>query len=163
MKKLVMIFTLLFSFSILTNAQVKIVVLPFQNMDGNLKFNIYSYKLQDSVFKALEVLDPEHKYYQLIPLQEVEAILSEMNLDPTNPQYPSDMWKAVTMLNVQQVVTGNFNYQAERFLINAYIYDADTKLPNLANQARDIFKSEEEILSSVRLIIKRLKSAFIKE
>lgn len=163
MKKLIFMLFVFLLFTFITNSQVRIAVLPFQNMDGNLKFNIHSYKLQDSVFKALEALDPEHKHYVLVPLSEIEEKLSEMNLDPTNPQYPSDMWKAVTLLNAQFVVTGNFNYQAERFLINAYIYDSDTKLPNLAHQARDIFKSEEEILSAVRIIIKRIKPGLVKE
>jgi TolB-like protein len=142
-------------------AQTRIAVLPFQNMDGLLDYNIYSYKLQDSLFKALKALDPDEKYYTLVPLEDIEIVLSEMNLDPTNPQYPTDMWKAVESLGVQKVVTGNFNVQAQRFLINAYVYDVETKLPYLSHQARDIFKKEKDILKSVRIIVKRLKPLLI--
>jgi len=162
MKKLLLL-VLVIVFSIcFANAQVKIAVLPFQNMDGDQKFNIHSYTLQDSVFKALNALDPDGKYYQLVPLDEIEILLSEMNLDPTNPQYATDMWTAVEKLEVVKVVTGNFNVRAERFLINAYVYDVDTKLPNLEYQARDIFLPEESILKSVQVIIKRIEPALIK-
>lgn len=162
MKKLLVLFLL---FPVLLSnvlTQEKIAVLPFQNMDGELTLNIHSYKLQDSVFKALQALDPNEEHYQLVPLGEIEMLLSEMNLDPTNPQYQTDMWKAVEMLGVTRVVTGNFNVRAERFLINAYVYDVDTKLPNLEFQARDIFLPEEKILKSVQVIVKRLKPALIK-
>ncbi len=161
MKKLFAIVFFLFVFAIYSPAQTRIAVLPFQNMDGLLDYNIYSYKLQDSLFKALKALDPDEKYYTLVPLEDIEIVLSEMNLDPTNPQYPTDMWKAVESLGVQKVVTGNFNVQAQRFLINAYVYDVETKLPYLSHQARDIFKKEKDILKSVRIIVKRLKPLLI--
>jgi TolB-like protein len=142
-------------------AQMKIAVLPFQNMDGLLDYNIYSYKLQDSVFKALKALDPDEKYFKLIPLEDIEVLLADMNLDPTNPQYPTDMWKAAEKLGAEKVLTGNFSVESERFLISAYVYDVDTKLPNLSHQARDIFKKEKDILKAVRIIIKRLKPLLI--
>ena len=159
-KTIVILFFLIISGSFAL-AQVKIAVLPFQNMDGLLDYNIYSYKLQDSLFKALQALDPDEKYYKLVPLEDIEVILSEMNLDPTNPQYPTDMWKAVDSLGVERVITGNFNVEAERFLINAYVYDVETKLPYLSHQARDIFKKEKDILKAVRIIVKRLKPLLI--
>lgn len=161
MKKFLLFFVVILLYSFQLSAQTKIAVLPFQNMDGNLKFNVYAYQLQDSIFKSLLDLDSESKHYELVPLEEIEGVLSELNLDPTNPQYPTDLWKAVSMLNVQKVVSGNFNYRAERFLINAYIYDVDTKLADMQHQARDIFRSEEEILSAVRIIIKRISPGLI--
>jgi TolB-like protein len=161
MKKLTTLLILFFLFVSLSFAQVKIAVLPFQNMDGLLDYNVYSYKLQDSVYKALKALDPDGKYYQLVPLEEIEVLLADMNLDPTNPQYPTDMWKAAEELGAQKVVTGNFSVESERFLISAYVYDVDTKLPNLSHQARDIFKKEKDILKAVRIIIKRLKPILI--
>ena len=163
MKKTAGFLLLLFFFSSFAFSQIKIAVLPFQNMDGLLDYNVYSYKLQDSLYKALKALDPDGKYYQLVPLDDIETVLSDMNLDPTNPQYPTDMWKAVQMLDVKEVITGNFNVESERFLINAYIYDVETKLPNLKYQARNIFKKEKDILKAVRIIVKRLKPALIKE
>lgn len=155
-----------FAFSIFgyvsASAQVRITVLPFQNMDGELKLNLISYKLQDSLLKALKELDPDSKNFYLVPPDSVEQILSEMNLDPTNPQYPSDIWKAVERLHAQLVVSGNFNIQANRFLINGYVYDVNTKLPNLDYQARDIFKSEAKVLEAVKIIVLNIKPALIK-
>ena len=162
MKKLLLSLVMVCLFSGFALSQTRIVVLPFQNMDGNLKLNIYSYKLQDSLYKALQQLDPDGKNYQLVPLDSVEVLLSEMNLDPMNPQYPTDMWKAVKKLNVQKVVSGNFNLQAERFLINGYVIDVETKLIDKTNQARDIFKKEERILDAISTIIKRISPAIIK-
>lgn len=161
MKKFLLFSLLILVYSIQISAKTKIAVLPFQNMDGDVKFNIYAYQLQDSIFKSLMDLDIEGQYYELIPLDDIESVLSEMNLDPTNPQYPTDLWKAVSMLDVQKVISGNFNYRAERFLINAYIYDVDTKLADMQHQARDLFRSEEEILSAVRIIIRRISPGLI--
>ena len=159
MKTLTVFISLLILSVSVSFGQIKIAVLP---LDGLLDYNIYSYKLQDSLFKALKTIDPEGQYFQLVPLEDIETILSDMNLDPTNPEYPTDMWKAVEMLGVKKVITGNFNVQAKRFLINAYIYDVETKLPNLKHQARNIFKKEKDILKAVRIIVKRLKPGLIK-
>ncbi len=162
MKKLLSILALACVISTLAFSQTRIVVMPFQNMDGHIKYNIYSYKLQDSLYKALQQLDPEGKYYKLVPIDSVEILLAGMNLDPTNQQYQTDMWDAVKQLKVQKVISGNFNIQAERFLINGYVIDVETKLYDKANQARDIFKKEERILEAIGSIIKRITPALIK-
>jgi len=162
MKKLLFTLALVVFISSLAISQTRIVVLPFANMDGNIKLNIYSYKLQDSLFKALQQVDPDGKNFQLVPLDSVEIVLADLNLDPNNPQYQTDLWKAVKLLKVQKVVSGNFNLQAERFLINGYVIDVETKLYDKANQARDIFKKEERILEAVPTIIKRISPALIK-
>lgn len=137
-------------------AQTRIAVLPFQNKDGLMDLNVWSYKLQDSLYKSLKEQDPAQENFVVVPADSIEAVLSSMNLDPNNPQYLSDMWKAVISLNIQKVITGNFNIQAEKFLINAYIYDVVTKMPNPRFQARDIFKSQAEIMESIGIITRRL-------
>lgn len=141
----------------LSFSKTRVVVLPFQNMDGNLDLNIISYQLSDSL--NLKLLEDEEltKIIEIVPLDSVEMIMADLNLDPTNPQYPSDMWKAISMLNVSKVITGNFNVQAQRFLINAYIYDVETKLPDPNNQVRDIFKKKEKIFESVDIISRKIK------
>jgi TolB-like protein len=154
---------LLIAFALSPNcfSQVKrIAFLPFQNMDGNMVLNIYCYQLQDSLSKAFALADPEEKYYHIIPSDSVDGLLAEMNLDPNNPQYATDMWKAAKMLAVEYVVTGNFNMQAKRLLINAYVYDVITKLPDPDHQARDLFKKEEQVLSAVSVMLKQLKPFF---
>lgn len=143
-------------------AKTRIVVLPFQNMDGRLELNVVSYQLSDSL--NLKLLEDEELagIIEIVPLDSVEMIMADMNLDPTNPQYPSDMWKAIALLNVSKVVTGNFNVQAERFLINAYIYDVATKLPDPDYQVRDIFKKREKLFESVNIISRRIKEGLKK-
>jgi TolB-like protein len=143
------------------SAQTRIAVLPFQNMDGKMEMNIWSYKLQDSLKKALNQLDPQSEHFYIVPTDSVELILADLNLDPTNPQYPSDMWKAVDMLGAEQVVTGNFNIRAGKFLINAYVYNVKIKLPHPHHQARDIFKAEDEIYESIPMMVESLKPALI--
>lgn len=143
-------------------SQVKrIAFLPFQNMDGNFSLNIYCYQLQDSLSKAFLATDGESKYFHVVPADSVDLLLAEMNLDPNNPQYATDMWKAAKLLAVEYVITGNFNMQAKRLLINAYIYDVDTKLPDPDYQARDIFKKEEQVLAAVPIMLKNLIKFFI--
>jgi len=138
----------------------RIAFLPFQNMDGNQVLNIYCYQLQDSLSKAFKEADPEEKYYIIVPSDSVDMLLAEMNLDPNNPQYATDMWKAAKLLYVDLVITGNFNMQAKRLLINAYVYDVNTKLPNPDYQARDLFKKEEQVLSAVPMILRQLIKMF---
>lgn len=138
------------------NCQMRVAVLPFQNMDGDLSLNVLSYKLQDSVANLFHEKDPEGKHFIIIPLDSIDLLVTQFNLDPVNPQYPSDIWKVVQMLNTDVVVSGSFNRRADRILINAYIYDVATKLPYPDYQARDIFKAEENVMEAVPIIVKRL-------
>lgn len=141
-------------------AQVRVAVFPFRNMDGNLKLNIWCYQLQDSLMKALIKANEGAAMYAIVPADSIEMMLTELNIDPSNPQYETDMWTVAKKLNCKKVVTGNFNYQAERFLINAYIYDVKLKLAHPNYQARDIFKSEQNIYEAVNEIVESLLPAF---
>lgn len=141
-------------------SQTRIAVLPFTNMDGHAKYNIWCYNLQDSLAVSMAAEDPTESMFRIVPRDSVENILSEMNLDPSNPQYLSDMWLAVERLNVDQVISGNFKIQAKRFLINAYIYNVATKLPNHEHQSRDNFKKEDKVYDAIPVIVKDLMKAY---
>ena len=166
MNKLIqfLLFALIFNLAIVFNlhSQTRIAVLPFQNQEGKIDLNVWSYQLQDSLQKALLALDADQKYFQLVPGDSIENLLAELNLDPTNPQYPSDMWKAVSSLNVEKVVSGNFYIRAEKLLINAYVYDVRTKLPDPKHQAKNIFKDVNDGLSAIEIIVHKLKPLLIK-
>ncbi len=162
MKRYVLLISMLFICAFASSfAQVRIAVLPFINMDGNMAYNIWCYKLQDSVYKELKALDPEGKYYVILPPDSVEAVLGQLNVNPTSPEYPSDMWKAVELLKVDKVISGNFKIKAERFLINAYIYFPVTKLPDPNFQVRDIFKKPDNVMEAVPIMIRTFKKAFL--
>ena len=158
MMKLVII-SFIFSYVSLFS-QDKVVVLPFINSDGKLEKQNICYELQDSLYKSLELL--ENKNFELIPIMDVETALADLNIDPSNPQYKSDMWKACKILNVNKVVTVNFNFEAGKFLVNAYIYDVRMKMPNPKYQAKDIFKTNEAYMSSIPEILDALKPALVK-
>jgi len=154
------IFTIVFIFfiSILNlSSKDRITVLPFSNSDGNLEYQIYCYDLQDSLYKMLETIDSDK--FELVPVLEVESVLAELNIDPSNPQYQSDVWKACKMLKANKVITGTFNFEAGKFLINAYIYDVRMKLPNPKYQAKDLFKDPENIFEVIQEIFDSLKPA----
>jgi TolB-like protein len=138
---------------------VRVAVLPFQNQDGNMDLNIWSYKLQDSVAIDLRANDQDENVFRIVPIDSIEMILAEMNLDPNNPQYPSDVWKAVEKLNVDLVISGTFNFQANRILINAYVYDPKIKLADPRFQAKDIFKKPDAVMEAVPRIVKQLLPA----
>lgn len=162
MKKI--FFYILFIFAInfsISKSQIRVAVLPFQNMDGKIEKNMICYDLQDSVYKLLATKDTEHKYFYLVPSDSVETVLASLNLDPSNPQYTSDLWKAVKMLNIKKVVMGNFNLQADKILLNGYIYDTKMKLADANNQIRDIFKEENTVLESVNDIVNAILPALI--
>jgi TolB-like protein len=140
-------------------AQTRVAVLPFQNMDGNIKYNVWSDRLADSVNTLLASKDPSHQHFIVVSIDSVRMLLAEMNLDPTHPEYASDMWKAAQKLGATTVVTGNFNIQNGNLLVNAYVYDTESRLANPTHQAKDLFKPEEMILTTVPVIVKRLLPA----
>lgn len=166
MKKLFLSILIAFSSALVgnseLNAQTRIAFLPFENMDGNMQLNVWCYDLRDSLMNSIQALDPDNKHLDIVPTEEVEMTIAELNLDPTNPQYKSDVWKAMKMLKVKKVVTGNFIFDKGKFLINAYIIDVKMKLHDPANQARDIFKSEDKIFDAIPLIVDALKGGLIK-
>jgi hypothetical protein len=141
-------------------SQTRIVFLPFQNMDGNMNLNVWCYKLQDSLAKSFHDKDPEGKLYRIIPSDSVKAQLAALKLDPTSPQYQTDIWKVVEELKGTLVISGNFLVKADRFLICAYIYDVETKMPNQDFQARDLFVSEDKIFNTIPVITRKLFTYF---
>lgn len=92
----------------------------------------------------------------MVSVNEVEDALAELNIDPTSPEYKSDMWIACKKLGVSLVVTGDYNFEADRYLINAYIYNVKFKLALPDPQAVNIFKSEEAIFESVEIMANTL-------
>ncbi len=142
-------------------SQKRIAVIPFNNMDGNVQYNEWCYNLQDSLMKELFKYDVDGKFFHIVSIDSVEAVLAEININPDNPQYESDLWAAISKLNVQEVITGNFKIQAKRFLINAYIYDVGTKLPKPEFQVRDIFKKEDKIYEAIPIIARTIVKAYV--
>lgn len=130
-------------------AQQRLAVLPFKNLDGNLDYNIWCFNLQDSLSKSLRNTDPDEKNFRIVPIDSVEMALAEFNLNPDNPQYFTDLWKAVKKLNVAKVVSGEFNVQGGTIIINAKIYDVKLKLPLPNNQARDVFRKVNNTYDAV--------------
>lgn len=157
MKKAILltIAALFLSFSIASNAQIRIAVLPFNNADGRMDYNVWCYNLQDSLAKSLHEKDPQEQYYRVVPIDSIEALMAEMNIDPSNPQYASDMWKAVEKLNCQKVITGNFNVQGSKFLLNAYIYIPELKLADPRFQVKDVFKDMDKFYEAVPIMCRK--------
>lgn len=152
-------FLLIFLSCSVLYSQMRVAVLPFQNINGVMDLNIYCYKFQDTLAKSFIELEKNDSKFHIVPQDSVETVLADLNVDPTGPQYMSDMWKAVKLLNVQKVITGNFNFTANRFLINCFVYTVSTKLADPNNQAVDLFKKQETIFESVPVIIRNIKPA----
>ncbi|MEY3386465.1 MAG: hypothetical protein RIR53_1276 [Bacteroidota bacterium] len=139
------------------SAQVRVVVLPFRNMSHDIKYNAWNYQFADSLRSALVEADPEAREYVIVPSDSVELALADLNLDPNNPQYESDMWKAVRNLGARKAVQGNFQLRGERVLINCYVYDMESMMADATNQAKDIYKSPTTFLEAIRPIVKRIR------
>jgi TolB-like protein len=142
-------------------AQKRIAVVPFRNMDGLIDYNTWSIELQDSIFKAITAVDPAQKAFVLIPIDSMEAAVAELNLDPTNPQYESDLWKAMKGLGASHVVQGNFFLQGQRVLLNCYVYDIETKMPHPTFQAKGIVKSPTTYMEAVAPMTKKIYPALV--
>lgn len=125
-------------------------------MDHDIKYNTWCIEFADSLRSALSANDPSGAAYTIIPADSVEMAIASLNLDPTNPQYESDMWKAIRGLGVQKAVQGNFQLRGERVLINCYIYDMDSMLADQTNQAKDLYKLPATYLEAIRPIVKRI-------
>lgn len=137
-------------------AQIRAVVLPFRNSEGDIKYNAWTFALADSLRTSLLAYEPGQKNFTMVPADSVEMAVSELNLDPTNPQYESDVWKAVASMGVTKVVWGNFFLRNGKVLLNAYVYDIQTKIADPVNQAKDLYKSPENYLESVKAMTKKL-------
>ncbi len=155
MKSFLLLLTVLVTAASL-NAQPRVAVLPIKNADGNFSFNTYCYKIADSLRAALTLSDLNNKQFSIVPSDSVEAVLAELNLDPSNAQYESDMWKSVAKLNCHYAITGSFNISGERMLLNVYVYNVDTKMSDPNAVAKNIFKAPEKILDMVFVIRDRL-------
>ena len=107
---------LLFVAPVVISAQKRVVVLPFRNMDGEVAYNPWRYELADSLRTAILAVDPAQKAFTMVDQDSVELAISELNLDPNNAQYESDVWRAVKNLNADLVVSGNFFLRGERVL-----------------------------------------------
>ena len=156
MKRFIILLTLILS-ATMSYSQTRVAVLPFQNMDGNIDYNILCYDLQEALTTALIEADETGQEYYIVHADSVEIVLSELNLDPSNPQYKSDLWKAVQLLNIKKVVLGTFNKQSDKFLMNTYIYDVKMRMAYPNNQAKDIFKTREQILEAIPEIVSAIQ------
>ncbi len=162
MKRLLFFVAIIATFAAVSvSAQQRIAVIPFTNADGKMDNNVLCYQFQDNLQKELAKLDSEGKHYKLVPADSIENLLAQLNIDPRNPQYESDLWRAVKMLNVQSVVTGNFNIQSDKIVVNAFVYNARTKMPNRKYQAIDIFKDKSTPMAAIPDIIEGLKPLLI--
>lgn len=137
-------------------AQTRLVILPFRNTDGLIDYNLWQYELADSLRTMLVEMDPNEQYYHIVDPDSVEMAIAEFNLDPTNAQYESDVWRAVELVQADKVIQGNFFLQGERVLINAYIYTVEYKMADQQHLAKDIVRSPTTYLSAVKLIAKKL-------
>lgn len=143
-------------------AQIRVVVLPFRNMDGEISLNTWSYELADSLRSSILAKDPAQTTFMLVDQDSVEMAISELNLDPSNVQYESDVWRAMEKLNVDRVVQGNFFRRGERVLMNAYVYDVEFKMADPEFQAKDIYKTATTYLDAVSTMTKKLYPALLK-
>lgn len=153
--RFLLILTIVISSAALS-AQQRVVVLPFRNMDGEISLNEWSHTLADSLRKSLLAVDTVQTSFIIIDPDSVELVISEFNIDPSNVQYESDVWRAVEKLGATKVVQGNFLRRGERVLMNAYIYDVEYKMADPVNQAKDLYEYPKTYLNAVRVMTKRL-------
>lgn len=146
---------------LLASAQKRVVVLPFRNMDGEVAYNPWRYELADSLRSALLAVDPTQKAFMMVDQDSVELAISELNLDPNNAQFESDVWRAVKNLKADLVVQGNFFLRGERVLMNAYVYNVEFQIANQEHQAKNLYKTPTSYMEAVPIMTKKLYPALI--
>jgi TolB-like protein len=143
------------------SAQKRVVVLPFKNMAGEVALNPWRFELADSLRTALLGIDPEQKSFMMVDQDSVELAISDLNLDPNNAQYESDVWRAVKNLHADLAVSGNFLLRGDRVLMNAYVYDVEYQIANQEHQAKNLYKTPTTYLEAVAVMAKKLHPALI--
>ncbi|MCX7930530.1 MAG: hypothetical protein N2663_07410 [Chlorobi bacterium] len=153
-----LLFTLVTA-AVAATAQVRVAVLPIKNLDGNMRLLTYSYAIADSL-RTLFMHHPDHGTgFTVIPADTMEQALAEFNLDPTSPQFESDLWRAIARLNCKYAITGSFEVTGGRMVLNLYAYDVTTKLADPTNAARNLFKAPEYIFEVLPTAVKKLVPA----
>ncbi|GBD04626.1 hypothetical protein HRbin20_00192 [bacterium HR20] len=145
--------------SIAAGAQVRVAVLPIKNLDGNMQLLTYSYAIADSLRGLLERHELHGKQFVVIPADSMEQALAEFNLDPSSPQFESDLWRAIAKLHCTYAITGSFEITGGRMVLNLYAYDVATKLADQTHAARNLFKAPEQIFDVLPIAVKRLVPA----
>jgi hypothetical protein len=143
-------------------SQIRVVVLPFRNMDGEINLNEWCYSLADSLRTKLLEINPNQKVFIMVPQDSVEMAIAALNLDPDNVQYESDIWTAMNNIHADRVVQGNFFRRHTKVLMNAYVYDVEFKMADPEHQAKDLYKDPSAIMEAVPTMAKRLYPALIK-
>jgi len=137
-------------------SQTTIAVLPFRNMDGNINLDAYSSKLSDSLYKEIEKIAGDLGI-KLITNDQVEKAINSLKEGETHPNYEATMWKAAELLGTNKVVSGTFNMQNDRLLVNAYIYDSVLRLQDPQNRAVNLFKAPDSVMEVIPIIVRKLK------
>lgn len=139
--------------------QVRVAVLPIKNLDGNMQLLTYSYAIADSL-RVLLSAHPEHgKQFSVLPADTMEQALAEFNLDPSSPQFESDLWRGIAKLNCKYAITGSFEITGGRMVLNLYVYDVATKLADQTHAARNLFKAPDKIFEVLPIAVKKLVPA----
>ena len=94
---------------------------------------------------------------KLITNDQVEKAISSLKEGETHPNYEATMWKAAEMLGTNKVVSGTFNMQNDRLLVNAYIYDSVLRLQDSQNRAVNLFKAPENVMEVIPIIVRKIK------
>lgn len=149
----------LFAVTVATMAQVRVAVLPVKNSTGNLKLLSYSYAIADTLRTLLAAHPDNGKTFFVIPADSIEQALAEFSVDPSSPQYESDLWRAIARLQCKYAITGSFDVTGERMVLNLYVYDVATKLADQTHAARNLFRAPEKIFEVLPRAVKQLVPA----
>lgn len=152
---------LILLFAVPAQSQIRLAVMPFQNMDGDAAYDHWCSDISDSLAIEIASADPDEYNYRIVPSDSIRLVLKELNYDPKDPNHMTTMWKAMEILKIERVITGNFNVQAGKLLINAYVYYTELKLAHPKYQVKNLFKTEDQVLSVIPLIHKKLRQAIL--
>lgn len=140
-------------------AQVRVAVLPIKNLDGNMQLLRYSYAIADSLRQLLQQHAEHGTRFTVIAADSMEQALAEFNLDPTSPQFESDLWRGIAKLHCNYAITGSFEITGGRMVLNLYVYDVSTKVADPTHAARNLFKAPERIFEVLPVAVKKLVPA----
>ena len=149
-------------FSIMSaQAQYRVAILPFSNLDGKEEMNQYCKMFQDSLISHFVAGDIEEFNYRIVPADSIQIMLDQIGTYPEKPSYQDDLWGVIEQLGCKRAIIGELMMNGEKMVVNVSVYDVEMRLPIPQYQIRNLFATPDKLSALYPRICKKLRPAVL--
>ncbi|OYT14655.1 MAG: hypothetical protein B7C24_17185 [Bacteroidetes bacterium 4572_77] len=138
-------------------AQDRVAVLKFSNLDGKEEMDKYCLMFQDSLIAHFIAEDPDELNYQIVPADSIQYKLDQIGTNPRKPSYQDDLWGVIEALGCKRAVMGEILMNGDKMVVNVSVYDVEMRLPLPDHKIRNLFATPERLPSLFPRISKKLR------